>query len=68
MIGWIVRWTMAIGLLAGAIYLCFTVGAAWLAIAVGVLALLITMLAMAPSGGSVSHYRYHDDDDDDTEA
>ena len=62
MIGWIARWTVAIGLFAGALYLCFAFGAAWLAIAVGAIALLITMMAMAPGGG---HAGYDEGDDDD---
>lgn len=55
MIGWIAGWTVAIVLFAGALYLCFAGGAAWLAIIAGVIALIITMLAMLPGGASVDY-------------
>jgi len=65
MIGWITRWIVAIGLFAGALYLCFAAGAAWLAIAVGAIALLITMIAMASGGGHASYggHACYDEDD-----
>jgi hypothetical protein len=63
MIGWILKWIVAIGLFAGALYLCFAGGAAWLAITAGVIALFIAMLAMVPSGGPADF-----DEDDQSEA
>jgi len=61
MIGWTIRWIVAIGLFAGALYLCFAAGAASLAIVLGAIALFITMVAIAPGGGQAGY-----DDDDDT--